>query len=340
MRSIATAASYLLLAGLLSVPTWGDISGPPQPGTLNYIEGQASIGTQTLNTNSVRSGQLQPGQSLTTQNGKAELLLNPGVFLRTDDNSSVRMDNAGLANTELTLERGRAIVEVDNIYKENNIVIHEGGASARLLKEGLYDFDAGRGLIRVFDGKAEVQAGGRTITVKGGHELDLQATGKLKSRGFNKDQAKDDFYRWASLRSSYLAEANVNAAGNYRVYGPGWYGSGWYWDPWYGAYTWIPGDGLFYSPFGWGFYSPGYVYGAPFFGFGFGGYSYGGYYHRFGPNYRPRIVPYSGGRSFGRGFYGGGFGGGSRGGFHGGARGGFGGHGGGRGGGSRGGGRR
>jgi hypothetical protein len=59
--------------------------------------------------------------------------------------------------------------------------------------------------------------------------------------------------------------------------GAGWYGAGWHWDPCFGAYTFIPGDGIFYSPFGWGFYPPCAVYGSPFF--------YGGY-HGYGPRHR------------------------------------------------------
>ena len=52
------------------------------------------------------------------------------------------------------------------------------------------------------------------------------------------------------------AEADADTARLYVNGGPGWYGAGWYWDPWFSAYTFIPGAGIFYSPFGWGFYSP------------------------------------------------------------------------------------
>ena len=44
---------------------------------------------------------------------------------------------------------------------------------------------------------------------------------------------------------------------------------GWFWDPYFDAYTWMPWDGIFFSPFGWGFYSPGFAYAAPFYGGGF-----------------------------------------------------------------------
>ena len=81
-------------------------------------------------------------------------------------------------------------------------------------------------------------AGGKMIKVDGGHELALINNPKFKTHGFDKKTYEDDLYRWCSLRSSYLAEANVSAAKMYYAGGPGWYGPGWYWDPWF---TPIPG---------------------------------------------------------------------------------------------------
>ncbi len=67
------------------------------------------------------------------------------------------MISPGLADTIMTLQKGRAMVEVAEIRPENNVRIDEDGSSTQLLKAGLYDFDADRGMIRVFDGKAVVQ---------------------------------------------------------------------------------------------------------------------------------------------------------------------------------------
>jgi len=294
-----TAFGGLFLTALLCSPVWGSI--PPQPGVVNYSEGQAAISGQPLNSSSAGSVKLDPGQSLTTGDGKVELLLTPGVFLRVAPNSTVRMINPALENTVLSVDRGRAMVEVDQVHPENNIRIEQNGASTKLVKAGLYDFDADHGQIRVFDGQAQVQVGGRDVEIKDGHELSLNSPGKLKAQKFEQRQFQDDFYRWASLRSSYLAEANVDAARQYAggggngygygsgpgVYGAGWYGTGWYWDPWFSAYTFLPGAGIFYDPFGWAFYSPGLVWGAPYF-YGRGYYGYG--YHNFGPGYRPAIA--------------------------------------------------
>lgn len=338
-----------LLAGILSVPAWAqtypnmnqtnpNMNAPqqgPNIGMINYIEGQASIDSQPLNPSAVGQASLQAGQVLNTQNGRVEILLTPGVILRLDANSAVMMNSPGLANTDLTLQRGRAIVEADQVLPGNNIMIRVGNAATRLQRNGLYEIDANSGLIRTFDGQAAIQVNGRDIDVKAGHQLALNTNEKLKVRGFDKKANEDELYRWASLRSAYLAEANVNAARMYTAGGPNFYGAGWYWDPYYTAYTWIPGDGLFWSPFGWGFYSPWMVGYAPYFGFGFG-YG-GGYYHHFGPGYAPSAAmaraaamhgavgnARSGGFA-GRGYSGGGFAGGMRGGGGGGMHGGGGG---------------
>jgi hypothetical protein len=265
-----TVIGCCFLAALLGTPMWGSTSDnrhTAMPGTLNYVEGQASIGDQTLDSHAVGNTDLQNGQVLETGNGKAEILLVPGVYLRLGSNSSVKMISNSLTNTEMAIRSGEAMVEVDELYPENYLRISQPGADTRLMKTGLYDFDATNGEVRVFDGKAVVRADDHDITVRKNHKFALNSP-KLKARSFNKDQVtkSDDLYRWSSLRSEYLSEANVNAAQMYYAngwYGPGWWGPGWYWDPWFSGFTFLPADGFFYNPFGWGFYSPLVVWRAP-----------------------------------------------------------------------------
>lgn len=318
----------LFLAGILTVPAWA--AKTAQPGSLNYVEGQVSIGDQAVNADSVGNVTLERGQILSTGDGRAEVLLTPGVFLRVDNNSSVQMNSLSLIDTEVAVNEGRAMVEVDQIHSQNNLRVIEGGMPTQIVKDGLYEF-AAEGTVLVYKGQARVLEGdGAHVTIDGGHQVDLRMEGKLKSVKFNKDSyEQSDLYRWSSLRSSYLADANVDAAGTYYAngyYGPGWIGPGWYWDPWYTSYTWIPGDGFFYSPFGWGFYSPIVVFESPFF-FGFGREHF---VHHFGPGFHSDFVAGRGfrGEGFrGEGFRGEGFHG--REGFHGeGFRGGAGSHGG------------
>jgi hypothetical protein len=261
---ISVAGMFL---AAVSTPVWADT--PARPGTLNYIEGQAAMGGQSLDGKSV-GVELGEGQSITTLDGKVEILLTPGVFLRLGPNSSAKLVAAGLADIQVQLDQGHAMIEVDEIFPQNHLRLIQGSFAIDLQKKGLYEFDAVANRIRVFDGEAAATNASRRIEVKSGHELNTAAGSELKARGFDKKVSEDDLYNWSRLRSSYLAEANISEARTY-VAGAGFYGAGWYWNPWYSAYTFIPGDGFFFNPFGWGFYSPWVVYRAPYFGF------YGGY---------------------------------------------------------------
>jgi hypothetical protein len=260
----------LLFAVALSLSPSADaaaISETANPGTLNYLEGVASIGSQVLDSKSVGSTQLKAGQFLTTGEGKAEVLLTPGVFLRLDSNSSIEMISPGLTKTEVSLEKGRATVEVAEIHPQNDLRIDEDVGNIHLLKDGFYDFDADEGQVRVFAGNAIVHLEDQRVKVKGGREVSLDSAATAKARKFNKEAFdRDDLYRWSSLRSAYLAEANEDEAPDYAMRAG--FIDGWYWDPWFGCYTFIPGDGIFYSPFGWGFYSPWLVDEDPFFNYG------------------------------------------------------------------------
>ncbi|MGP0075815.1 MAG: hypothetical protein ACLPWF_28195 [Bryobacteraceae bacterium] len=252
------------------------------PGTLNYVEGQVTVAGQTVTPQTFGSGQigsaqLGPNQVLETGQGRAELLLTPGVFLRVGDNSAVRLVSPGLTNTRVEVLRGQAIVEVTELFKDNNLWIAMNGTSTRLDKEGLYAFNANTQLVQVFDGQATVEQNDRTKELKKGKELALNGNWKTAKFDTKAQTSEDPLYAWSNLRSEYEAEASMQSARNIFVAGwPYWYGPGWYWNPYWGMYGFIPGDGIWYSPFGWPFYSPWVV------GFGYGyGYGYGhGYFGR------------------------------------------------------------
>jgi hypothetical protein len=135
--SFATLIRHSFWVLILTVPAWCQKAGPPRPGSINYVEGQASIGATSLTPGAIGTAVLEKDQLLTTQAGKVEILLTPGVFLRVAENSSVKMVSPDLANTKVELETGRALVEVIQIRKENDIRIDQKGASTKLLQSGL-----------------------------------------------------------------------------------------------------------------------------------------------------------------------------------------------------------
>jgi hypothetical protein len=294
------------------------------PGTVNYVEGQASLDGNPLPARQNGDTQVQPNQHLTTAAGKVEMLLTPGVFVRVGNNSDIRMVSNGLANPTIEVVRGEALVEVDQQTTSAKVDVLEHGATASILKYGLFRFNADQARIEVIDGQLQVAENGKTKEVGKGKAA-LVDDQSLKTVGFDRN-AEDELYRWSSVRSSYLAEANsvtahtiYNGYAANNAYGPYW-NTGWFWDPYFDMWSWMPWDGFFYSPFGYPFFSVGYGRYAGRFGYGraYAGLGYtarGGFAGRSGAAFAAR-----GGFGGGGGFRGGGgFGGG---GFHGGGGGG------------------
>lgn len=251
---IGLASAMLLIPGAQAAQT-------ALPGTLNYVEGQVSLDGNSLTTKQIGQVEMASDQVLSTGRGKAEVLLSPGVFLRVGDNSEIRMVSPELVDPRVEIVHGEAMVEVDYLAKQARMDVLERGAEATLLKDGLYKFNADEGQIQVIDGKAKVTDNNESKEIGKGKEIVL-AGGPLKPVKFDR-KAEDNLYAWSNVRAQYLAEANQSTARTIYVNGGGWWGPGWYWNPYFSMYSWLPGDGFFYSPFGYPFFSPRYVVYAP-----------------------------------------------------------------------------
>jgi uncharacterized membrane protein YgcG len=309
LKSVALLAFIGTSAPFLSAQN----PGRALPGTVNYVEGQASLDGNPLPARQNGDTQVQLNQHLTTTNGKVELLLTPGVFVRVGNNSDIRMVSNGLANPTIEVVRGETLVEVDQQTTGAKVDVLEHGATASILKYGLFRFNGDQGRIEVIDGQLQVTEDGKTKDVGKGKAALVNGE-PLRTVGFDRN-AEDDLYRWSSVRSAYLAEANAATAQRIytgyaanNAYGPYW-NAGWYWDPYFDMWSWLPWDGFFYGPFGYPFFSVGYGGYAGRFGYG-RAYAGLGFAGRSGVSLATR-----GGFGGGGSFRGGGFGGG---GFHGG----------------------
>jgi FecR protein len=228
-----------------------------RPGMVNYIEGAVSLEGSPLTNKSVGRVVMDPGQIVSTGEGKVEVLLNPGIFLRVDSNSAVKMISPSLTPSQVEVVSGRAGVEVDQLLKGNVVQIVNHGVTTQLVKTGYYEFDAENGSVMVFKGRAEVEvANDKWQKVTGGRKLMLGEGPNAKESKFQPNPQEDTLMNWSRLRSQYLAQANNQLAAQY--YGAGFY-PGWYWSPGLWSYTYLGfGYGPFYSPFGWGYYPLGW----------------------------------------------------------------------------------
>lgn len=266
MRLFVSAVAFGVLAGS-SLNAQYMISA--RSGVVHYVEGRAYLNDTVVEPKFGKFPEIKENQEFRTAEGRAEILLTPGVFLRMSENSSIRMVSTRLTDTRVEILSGSAMVESEDAPKDNPVRLFYKDASMLLVKHGLYRLDANRSTFWVYDGESIVKRESASLTLKSGKRTTL--TGTLTAENFDKRQG-DELYIWSSQRSSYLAKANVASAMALRDSGSysGTSSGSWSWNPTFGMFAFVPSSGTLYSSFGGSFWSPytvgdfnsGYYYGG------------------------------------------------------------------------------
>ena len=250
-RAVTTADQYLISA---------------KAGGVNFVEGPVGVVRKHG-----KNGQLLKGDVLdvgdrvsTGADGKAEILLNPGSFLRLGGNSAFEFKTTSLDDLRLRLDSGSAILEVF-AADEFQVSVSTPKAKYLLLEPGVYRvdvLDSGRARLEVWKGSAT--AGKSEETVDPGRVATTTASGDVTIAKFDRDE-KDALDIWSKMRGKELAKLTAKLKRNdlrtslmRSFLGRGWnmYSSFglWVWDPYSSGYCFLP--------FGRGWYSPyGYTYG-------------------------------------------------------------------------------
>ena len=256
-------------------------------GGINAITGGASVHSkgetdwqQLMITDDLEAGD----RVRTSYDGRVEILLNPGSYLRLGGNSEVELSDNTLSNLEVRLLRGTAIVEAtgaDGV--ELNISISTPHTKLAIVRQGLYRLN-----VRPEDATELIVRKGRVILnddshtkVKGGNKVVFSATTVSVAKLTKEDKKaadQSDVEAWSKQRADTLAKANrritdrmlASAFSSYGAFDPSRRdGFGyWFYNSRIGCFTFLP---LFY---GWG--SPyGSNYSIFFYRFGFPYYHYG-----------------------------------------------------------------
>lgn len=251
-------------------------------GGVNYVEGTVSVVRKDG-----RSGYLTKRDEIavgdivsTGPNSRAEILLNPGSFLRIGPNSSFEFKTTSLDDLRIGLTSGSAIFEVFASY-DFKVRVTTPKAKLLLIKSGVFRIDVaadGGANIEVWQGEALL--GDKNATVlKGGFSAVL-TDGVATVKTFDRKNT-DEFEAWSKARGKELAKQSA-ALKNQALRGPlmnsfnsglwGMYSSFgvWVYNRFTGGWCFLPfGDGWF-SPYGFGFGScicywnlPPIVYNPP-----------------------------------------------------------------------------
>ncbi|HVW85444.1 MAG TPA: hypothetical protein VHB50_12225, partial [Bryobacteraceae bacterium] len=242
-------------------------------GLVHYFEGAVTIDGNAVESKVGKFSEMKENSVLRTGQGRAEILLTPGVYLRVGENSAVKMLDNRLLSTRLEFLSGAAVVESDDpevSVKDPAVTILYKDYQIQPVKYGIFEVTSDPSQMKVYKGQANVVAGGERTTVKDGKMVTFSAA--LVTEKFDDKQA-DDLYLWARDRSGALAAANMSSARSLSANGysmnslyngaiyPGLgfssgFMGGWYYNQYLGMYSYMPYGGTFYSPFGYGLYSP------------------------------------------------------------------------------------
>jgi hypothetical protein len=257
---VATADKYLITA---------------KAGGVNLVQGEVTISRSDGRSGLlVKGDEVQIGERVTTgSDGRAEILMNPGSYIRLGSNSSFEFASTDLDDVRLKMHKGTAILEV---FGTDGFQVDLSTDTARftLLDSGVYRIDAapngsstvavwrgklragtdektsfGRGKVVTFDGKAYIAAK---------FDRDDMDTLSVWSRERSKELSKIS----ASLRPSVLRDPLINSfrSSRWDLYNS--FGL-WVYNPFARSFCFLPFGYGWSSPYGYGFGRSIWFYNLP-----------------------------------------------------------------------------
>jgi FecR protein. len=150
-------------------------------GIVHYVEGDVFLGDKAVTPTFGQFPDIKEGDRLSTTEGRAEVLLTPGVFLRLAENSAVRMISNRLIDTRVEILKGSVLVECAEVMKDNANTFVMGDATFEVRKKGLVRLDADSMQAKVYAGEVLVSRGSDTLTLKEGRQTAVAACSHRRS---------------------------------------------------------------------------------------------------------------------------------------------------------------
>src|ERR1051325_4973320 len=105
-------------------------------GVINWVEGDVFLADKPYVMQPSQFGEVKEKMVLRTEEGRAEVLLPPGVFLRLGESASFKMISNRLIDTRVELLTGSGIIEIDDIAKDSPVTMVLKSATVTLNKAG------------------------------------------------------------------------------------------------------------------------------------------------------------------------------------------------------------
>ncbi len=154
LLSWRASVAMLTLLGLAASPAPSQAVISIQAGLLNYTEGTVLLNDRPVSPAAGKFQQMGRQDVLrTSEAGRAEVLLSPGVFMRGGHASEVRLDSDRIDDARVALISGTLLVEAAQIPKGSRVTFACRDATVSLEKSGIYRLQADPALLRVRSGR-------------------------------------------------------------------------------------------------------------------------------------------------------------------------------------------
>ena len=206
-RALSTLAA--LVAALVPAGAQSVIS--THSGVIHFFEGNVYLGDQALEAHLGRFPSVPQGGELRTVEGRAEVLLTPGVFLRMGERTAIRMIANDLADTQVELQAGSVIVDAGEPNLNTSVTLIYKEWRTHILQKGVYRIDSDPARLSVRQGRAEVFAGVGRQPVSVEQGMSLPFAGVLVTER-SSEPSKDALNDWADGRGQSITADNAITA--------------------------------------------------------------------------------------------------------------------------------
>ena len=150
MRGSVVLSFALLVLGCRSGLAQDVVSA--SSGVLEYFEGSVLLDDSCVEHKAAVFPSMKNGSVVRTAKGRAELLLTPGVYLRMDENSAVRMVSNSLMDTRVEVTDGSVILDNLNATPGHALALLFHSSTVRFPKPGIYRIDGELGELEAYSG--------------------------------------------------------------------------------------------------------------------------------------------------------------------------------------------
>jgi len=211
MLSGRAFAVLTLAVAFLASPAHGQSVISTRSGVIHYFEGSVYLGDRPLESHLGKFSSVPQGGELRTEQGRAEVLLTPGVFLRIGERTKIRMVANQLADTRVELLEGSVIVESAEPTSGTSVTLLYKNWSVRLPEQGLYRIDSDPPRLRVMRGQAEVATGNKGEAQLIGQGMSVPFAQRLVPDHAT-EHPRDSLTTWAEGRQQSISADNAIAA--------------------------------------------------------------------------------------------------------------------------------